>query len=71
MGTGATLRDKHGIKIHGVYQAHDNPNLVTVHGEVASPDALQDFMADLQSGATMKNTGVKGRPDMKLMRRHS
>ena len=68
---GADLRDKHGIKIHGVYQAHDNPNMVTVHGELASPDALQNFMADPQSGETMKSAGVIGRPDMKLLRRHS
>jgi hypothetical protein len=68
---GQTHRDKYGIKIHGVYQAHDNPNMVTVHGEVASTEALQSFMADPEVQATMQSAGVKGRPDMKLMRKHS
>jgi len=64
-------RAKHGIRIHGVYQAHDNPNMVTVHGEVDSPASLQAFMADPEVQATMQNAGVKGRPDMKLMHKHS
>ncbi|GAA4351063.1 hypothetical protein GCM10023185_09440 [Hymenobacter saemangeumensis] len=68
---GAALREKHGIKIHGVYQAHDNPNMVTVHGELAHPDSLNNFMADPDGMPSMQRAGVKGRPDMKMMRKHS
>jgi hypothetical protein len=68
---GAALRDEHGITIHGVYQAHDNPNLVTVHAEVPSTDNLQRFMADPRAQETMKDAGVKGRPEMRMLRKHS
>ena len=68
---GAALRDKHGIKIHGVYQAHDNPNLVTVHAEMAHPGVMSEFMNDPEAQATMKDAGVIGRPDMRLLTRHS
>ncbi|GAA4351044.1 hypothetical protein GCM10023185_09400 [Hymenobacter saemangeumensis] len=64
-------RQKHGIRIHGVYQAHDNPNHVTVHGEVDDASALQSFMADPDVQATMQTAGVKGRPDMKMMHKHA
>jgi len=68
---GSALRDKHGIKIHGVYQDHENPNMVTVHGELAQPDSLQNFMADPEGMPSMQKAGVKGRPDIKLMRKHA
>ncbi len=68
---GQPLRDKHSIKINGVYQAHDNPNMVTVHAEMADPQALQNFMADPQGQADMQKAGVKGRPEMKMLHKHS
>lgn len=64
-------RERHGITIHGVYQAHDNPNMVTVHAEMPSADNLQAFMADPASQAEMQNAGVKGRPDLKMLHKHS
>ena len=68
---GAELRAKHGISIHGVYQAHDNPNMVTVHAGMGDPSALQNFMADPKGQADMQTAGVKGRPEVKMLTRHS
>ena len=68
---GEALRAKHGISIHGVYQAHDNPNMVTVHAGMGDPSALQNFMSDPQGASDMHKAGVKGRPEIKMMTRHS
>lgn len=64
-------RQQYGIKVHGVYQAHDNPNMVTVHAEVPNAEKLQAFMGNPEMQATMKNSGVKGRPEMKMLTKHS
>jgi len=68
---GQALRDKHGVKIHGVYQAHDNPNMVTVHAEMPDMAAMEGFMADPAVQATMHEAGVIGRPEMRMMTRHA
>ena len=57
--------------MHGVYQAHDNPNAVTVHCEMPDAQALQSFMVDPEVQATMQTAGVKDRPEMRMIRRHS
>ncbi|MBG8553642.1 hypothetical protein [Hymenobacter guriensis] len=67
----APHREKHGLKIHGVYQAHDNPNMVTIHGEAPSAEALQQFSSDPEFVETAKNAGVKGHPEFKVLRKHS
>ena len=64
-------RAEHGIKTHGVYQAHDNPNMVTVHAEMPNMAAMEGFMADPAVQATMKDAGVIGRPEMRMMTRHA
>ena len=67
---GAALRDKYGIRLHGVYSAHDNPNHVTVHTEAPSQEAVQRMMADPDFHGTAANSGVKGRPEVKTLHKH-
>ena len=64
-------REAHGVKLHDVFQAHDNPNMVTVHAEFPSAEALQQFSSDPAFRDGMKDAGVKGAPDMKILRKHS
>ena len=64
-------RAEYGIKTHGVYQAHDNPNMVTVHTEMPDMAALQGFMADPEVQDTMQKAGVVGRPEMRFFTRHA
>ena len=68
---GQALRDKHGVKIHGVYQAHDNPNMVTVHAEMPGVDTMASFMNDPEAQATMREGGVIGRPEIKMLVKHA
>jgi quinol monooxygenase YgiN len=64
-------RNQYGIKTHGIYQAHDNPNMVTVHTEMPDMAAMEGFMTDPAVQATMHEAGVIGRPEMRMMTRHS
>ncbi len=56
-----------GVKVSGVYQHHDNPNMVTVITEVPSVEAIQGFLANPELKATMENAGVIGMPEVKIL----
>lgn len=64
---GESNRQKHGIRIHGVYRGHDNPHHVTVHSEADSHEAYDRMMADPEFQEGMKGAGVKGKPTMHKM----
>jgi hypothetical protein len=59
-------RLKAGLHITGVYQAVNNPNIVTLIGEAPSVEAITSFMANPDLKATMERAGVIGRPDVKI-----
>lgn len=60
-------RKKHGINVLGVYQAVENPNLITVMTEVDSIETIKAFMSnpDLQAG--MEKAGIVGKPEVRLL----
>ena len=64
---GEATRNKHGIRINGVYRGHDNPNHVTIHSEADDHSNYDNMMADPEFLQGMKNAGVKGQPQMHKM----
>jgi hypothetical protein len=60
-------RSKSGMKITGLYQSVDNPNMVTVVGEAPSAEAVNQFMSNPELRATMERGGVLGMPDVKVL----
>ncbi|QKG51729.1 cyclase [Hymenobacter sp. BRD67] len=67
----APIRARHGLQVHGVYSAPDNANLVTIHGEAPSLEAIQGHFADPEFHAAMKGAGVKSAPDTKMLHKHA
>lgn len=63
----AENRSKMGVNITGVYQSVDNPNMVTVIGEVPSVEAIRGFLSDPNLKATMEQAGVIGMPEIKIL----
>lgn len=53
-----------GVTNHGVYQADDNPNDVTVYHEFESMDKAKAFAGSPRLKEVMKNAGVLGDPDI-------
>jgi len=53
-----------GVKAHGVFQAEDNPNDVTVYHEFASMEDAKTFTGSARLKEVMKSAGVEGAPDM-------
>lgn len=60
-------RSKAGFKITGEYQAVDNPNNITIIGEVPSTEAIQNFMANPDLKEAMEKGGVIGMPEVKVL----
>ena len=60
-------RLKVGIKMSGVFQSVDNPNMITLIGEAPSVETLTSFMADPNLKAAMEQGGVIGIPDVKIL----
>jgi hypothetical protein len=60
-------RSKAGFKISGVFQAADNPNKLTVIGEVPSIEVLNTFMSNPALKAAMEKGGVIGMPEVKVL----
>ncbi len=65
----ASNRAKMGVNITGVFQSAENPNLITVIGEVSSMEAIKEFMGNPELKAAMEKGGVIGMPDMKILTR--
>ncbi|MBI3883955.1 MAG: cyclase [Sphingobacteriales bacterium] len=65
--TGAGLREQNGVKINGVYNSVENPNLVTVITEFPSVEAVKGFMANPALKSDMEKAGVVGAPEVKIL----
>jgi quinol monooxygenase YgiN len=53
-----------GVTNHGVYQAADNPDDVTVYHEFDSMDAAKAFAGSPRLKEVMNTAGVVGAPDI-------
>jgi hypothetical protein len=53
-----------GVTGHGVYQADDNPNDVTVYHEFGNMDAAKAFASSARLKEVMTSAGVVGTPDI-------
>jgi quinol monooxygenase YgiN len=53
-----------GVINHGVYQADDNPNDVTVYHEFDSMDAAKKFADSRRLKEVMSTAGVLGAPEI-------
>jgi len=60
-------RQQAGLKMSGLYRAVDNPNVVTVIGEAASVEALNEFMSSPELKAVMEALGVISAPEVKVL----
>ena len=65
--SGEPLRQQAGVKTLGVYNAVDNPNVVTVVTEFPSKEAVQGFMSNPNLKADMAKAGVVGAPEVKIL----
>jgi hypothetical protein len=55
-------REKFGVKVHGVFTAADNPNMVHLHMEFPSQEVLNGMMSDPDMQKTMAEAGVISEP---------
>lgn len=69
--SGEEMRTQNGVKTLGVFNAVDNPNLVTVMAEFSSAEAVHGFMANPALQASMEKAGLVGRPDVKILNKVS
>jgi hypothetical protein len=60
-------RDAMGVKINGVFQDTEKPNLVTVISEVPSEEAIRGFLSNPDIKAMMEKAGVIGDPQVKIL----
>lgn len=64
---GRAKREQYDIRIQGVYRSLQDPNMVTIVSQIASPDVLQRFMADPEQQALMQQAGVEGAPTVQML----
>ncbi len=64
---GEPNRNKHGIRIKGVYRGLDNPDQVMVHSEAENYEAYDNMLSDPEFQEAIKRSGVKGTPDMHVL----
>ena len=60
-------RKNAGFTVWGVYDAMNNPNMVTVIGEFPSADAAEAFTTSPKLKEVMEKAGVIGKPDVKVL----
>ena len=60
-------RTKSGIKLTGVFQSVNNPNLITMVGEAPSVEVFNNFMSNPKLKEAMEQGGVIGFPDVKIL----
>jgi hypothetical protein len=53
-----------GVTGHGVYQAEDNPNDVTVYHDFKTIGAAKEFAGSARLKEVMNGAGVVGEPDI-------
>ena len=66
---GEPLRAKSGIKMTGVYTSVENPNQVTLTGECASIEVMNNFMSNPELKADMEKAGVISAPELKVLKK--
>ena len=66
---GEPLRTSSNVSINAVYTSVDNPNKVTLIGEVASMEVMQAFMQNPQLAADMQAAGVMGKPEITVLKK--
>jgi hypothetical protein len=60
-------RTKAGVNLTGVYRSVNNPNLITMVGEVPSVEVFTSFMSNPKLKEAMEQGGVIGLPDAKIL----
>ena len=65
----AEHRAKAGIIISGLFQSADDPNIVTLIGEVASIEDFNNFNSDPELISEMQRAGVIGIPEVKILKK--
>ena len=53
-----------GVMGHGVFQAEDNPNDVTIYHEFDTMDTAKSFVGSARLKEIMESAGVVGPPEM-------
>ena len=66
---GEPLRAASGIKMDRVYTSVDNPNKITIIGEIPSMEAMQAFMQNPQLAADMEAAGVISKPEVIVLQK--
>ncbi len=66
-----TNRAAMGVKITGVFTAHDNENMVTVTSEVPSVEAAQGFINNPMMKEAMEKAGVISAPQISIVSIHN
>ena len=59
-------RAKAGVNITGLFQSADDPNMVTLIGDVASIEDFNNFNSDPELISEMQRAGVIGIPEVKI-----
>ena len=62
-------RNNAGVKVHGVFSAINNPNMVTIHMEFPSEEVLNGMMSNPDMQKTMAEAGVIGEPVFNVLTR--
>lgn len=60
-------RTKAGFHVSDLYHSIDNPNMITIIGEVLSVEALTNFMSNPLLKEAMEQGGVIGVPEVKIL----
>ena len=58
-----------GVKVVSVYTAFENSNLVTAIFDAPNADVVKGMMSSPELQEAMKNAGVIGAPEVKMMNR--
>ena len=66
---GEPLRKASNINMLAVYTSVDNPNKLTLIGEVASMEAMQAFMQNPQLAKDMEAAGVISKPEITVLKK--
>lgn len=62
-------RAKAGLKITGVYQSVENPNMLTMIGEAPSVEVAAAYMQKPELKAAMEMAGVISMPEVKFLKK--
>jgi hypothetical protein len=64
-----TARAAGMVQIIGIYQDIEKPSMVTVIAQFPSLEAVKGFLGDPGMQATMKEAGVIGMPEVKILQK--